>query len=505
VVGRVSDLRHIFGSFFVTLRSGAHDELSVTEVQGHYTNCSGGQELAMMQLPWGSRNTSMDNPLARVIALYLPQYYPTPEHDEWRGRGVTEWTSTAMAKPLFAGHYQPHVPGDLGFYDLRLPESRAAQAQLAREHGIEGFCYYHYWFAGRRILERPFDEVLASGQPDFPFCLNWAHQTWTGSQNGASGRVIIEQTYPGIDDHQRHFEALLPAFEDPRCLKVDGKPLFIVSHPLDLPRSRQVLDLWRELAVKASLPGLYIAGEQPDFDLRPLGYDAAVNVRAPVSRRDSRIPWTRPVEKLKVKYDEWRPGPIVHRYEDFIDLMLAAPVPDHASFPCVIPNWDSSPRSGANGLVLHGSTPELFRRHLRRALDSIADQPTDRRIVFVKSWNAWSDGNHLEPDLKFRRGYLQVLLEELTRQESKSVSNSRAVTVQDAGDLPVSRPVSKARVSSSTTRSESAEAFGRKHAAVGAALRKEKRNEARLAVGSLDLENHRQRPLGEDGTSELVR
>ena len=167
------------------------------------------------------RDRSMDSPLARVIAFYLPQYYPIPENDEWWGRGFTEWTNTAKAKPLFRGHYQPHVPADLGFYDLRLPETRAAQAQLAREHGVEGFCYYHYWFAGRRILERPFDEVLASGQPDLPFCLNWANQTWSGIWHGAPQRVLIEQTYPGMDDHRRHFDALLPAFTD-RALPEGG-------------------------------------------------------------------------------------------------------------------------------------------------------------------------------------------------------------------------------------------------------------------------------------------
>jgi lipopolysaccharide biosynthesis protein len=390
----------------------------------------------------------MDSPLARVIALYLPQYYPTPENDEWWGRGFTEWTSTAMAKPLFPGHYQPHVPADLGFYDLRLPESRGAQAQLAREHGVEGFCYYHYWFAGRRILERPFDEVVASGQPDFPFCLNWANQTWTS--HGAPNRVLIEQTYPGIDDHRRHFDALLPAFTDQRCLKVDGRPLFVIYRPRDLPESRRVLELWRDLAVKAGLSGLFIAGDQmePALDIRPLGYDAAVNVRVPVRRRSTRIAWTRPVEKLKFKYDEWRQGLIVQRYEDFIDRMIADRVPELESFPCVIPNWDNSPKRGGNGFVLHGSTPELFRRHLRRALDSVADLPHDRRIIFVKSWNEWAEGNHLEPDLKFGRGYLQVLREELTRRQSEDVLSSSNATVHDVPDRPTAGP----RVSTTNAR-----------------------------------------------------
>ena len=363
----------------------------------------------------------MDSPLARLIAFYLPQYHPLPENDEWWGRGFTEWTNTAKAKPLFRGHYQPHVPADLGFYDLRLPETRAAQAQLAREYGIEGFCYYHYWFAGRRILERPFEEVLASGQPDFPFCLNWANQTWSGIWHGVPERILIEQTYPGIDDHRRHFDALLPAFMDRRCLKVDGKPLFIIYNPRELPDSRRVLDLWRDLAVKAGLPGLFLVGEhfEPHWDARPLGYDAALQVRLP-ERRKRWVPWTRPVAKLRSKYDAWRQKPDVYRYEDVIDRMISDRHPEIETFPCVIPNWDNSPRSGANGLVLHGSTPELFRRHLRRALESMADAPNDRRIVFVKSWNEWAEGNHLEPDLKFGRRYLEVLRDELAARPSEN-------------------------------------------------------------------------------------
>jgi lipopolysaccharide biosynthesis protein len=166
-------------------------------------------------------------PRPRIIALYLPQYHPIPENDAWWGKGFTEWTNTAKARPLFRGHYQPHVPADLGFYDLRVPETRLAQATMAREYGIEGFCYYHYWFAGTRLIERPFNEVLASGQPDFPFCLCWANQTWTGAWHGLMNQILIEQTYPGTDDHRRHFDTLLPAFLDRRYMTVDGKPIFV--------------------------------------------------------------------------------------------------------------------------------------------------------------------------------------------------------------------------------------------------------------------------------------
>lgn len=350
----------------------------------------------------------------RVFAFYLPQFHPIPENDEWWGRGFTEWTNTAKAKPLFKGHYQPHVPGDLGFYDLRLPEARAAQANLARGSGIEGFCYYHYWFAGHRLLERPFNEVLASGEPDFPFCLCWANQTWTGIWHGAPNRVLIEQTYLGPEDHRRHFETLLPAFHDKRYIRVDGKPLFVVYNPIDLPDSPGVMELWRDLAAKAGLPGLFLVAEHrsPEWDPKSFGYDASVTIRLP-GKRHEWVPWNEPIRKIKGKVHQFRGLPRIYEYEQVIDSLVSERIPGIENFPCVIPNWDNTPRSGGNGLVFHGSTPELFRRHFRRAIERMRDVSGEHRIVFVKSWNEWAEGNHLEPDLKFGLRYIDVIHEEL--------------------------------------------------------------------------------------------
>jgi len=297
---------------------------------------------------------------------------------------------------------------------LRVPEVRAQQAELARGAGIEGFCYWHYWFAGKRLLERPFNDVLSSGDPDFPFCLCWANQTWTGIWHGEPNRVLIEQTYPGMEDHRRHFEMLLPAFRDKRYLKVDSKPLFLIYSPMDLPDSPRVLEFWRELASKAGLPGLYLVAEHwlPGWDPKPHGYDAAVTISL-WPWRYQRASWGQPIRKIRGKFSRWRGRPTVCRYEQVIDSLVADRVPGIESFPCVIPNWDNTPRSRGNGLVLHGSTPGLFRRHLRRALDRMRDVPREHRIVFVKSWNEWAEGNHLEPDLRFGLGYLEVLQEEM--------------------------------------------------------------------------------------------
>jgi hypothetical protein len=227
--------------------------------------------------------------VARVIAFYFPQFHPVPENDEWWGAGFTERTNAARARPLCRGHAQPHLPADLGFYDLRLPESRQAQAELARKYGVEGFGYWHYWFAGRRIQERPYAEMLASGVPDFPFCLGWANQTWSGVWYGDPSRVLIEQTYSGIEDDRRHFAQLYPAFQDRRYLRVDGKPLFYVFRPELLRDAAAFVERWRSLAAEAGLPGLHLVAEVSDLlgtgpafaNFLRAGFDAGVYQRLP--------------------------------------------------------------------------------------------------------------------------------------------------------------------------------------------------------------------------------
>jgi len=350
----------------------------------------------------------MGKPLARLIAFYLPQFHPIPENDEWWGKGFTEWTNAAKAKPLFRGHDQPHLPADLGFYDLRAPETRAAQAELAREHCIEGFCYYHYWFSGRRLLERPFNEVLASGAPDFPFCLCWANETWTGVWHGEPNRILIEQTYPGRADHERHFETLLPAFKDPRYICVDGCPVFVLYQPRAIPDTVDTMQFWRDMARRAGLPGLHLVGNDIG-NLTPsdLGLDAATKSCLPERR-----PWVsrrRPLKWLRRRFEELAGRPTIYQYADVLQSLLPADEAGTAKYPCLIPNWDNTPRSGANGLVLHGSTPELFRIHAEQGLDRVRDRDADHRIVFVKSWNEWAEGNYLEPDQRFGHEYLKVV------------------------------------------------------------------------------------------------
>jgi lipopolysaccharide biosynthesis protein len=346
---------------------------------------------------------------ARAIALYLPQFHPVPENDDWWGKGFTEWTNTARAKPMFRGHYQPHIPADLGFYDLRVPETREAQATLARRYGIEGFCYYHYWFGGRRILERPFNEVLRSGTPDFPFCLCWANETWSSVWHGAPHRVLIEQTYPGRADHEAHFQALLPAFADPRYIRVEGKPVFFIYKPNELSDTAATLALWRAMAADAGLGGLHIVGLSLSYDSNPtaLGFDAEVAQPSLMLRQ--RVSRRQPLRWMQSKIEIWRGLPAIESYQSFAERQIATMTAEGAWYPCVTHAWDNTPRSGRNGVVLVGATPKLFRTVLDTAINVLENRPSDRRLLFLKSWNEWAEGNHLEPDLRFGTGFLQAV------------------------------------------------------------------------------------------------
>jgi lipopolysaccharide biosynthesis protein len=372
---------------------------------GGMTNTGHADSVAIEGNPGSSR--------ARSVAFYLPQFHPIRENNEWWGPGFTEWTNTATGRPLFPGHAQPHIPADLGFYDLRLPESREAQAELARQYRVEAFCYWHYWFAGRRILERPYTEMLTSGRPDFPFCLGWANQTWSGVWHGAPDRVLIEQTYPGPDDDRRHFDHVVPAFRDPRYLRVDGKPLFYIFRPELLPDPPAFVERWQAMALAAGLEGLYLVAELSDLlgrgivyrEFEENGFDAGVYVRLPAQTNL----WSTAKMRFGRKLLRWP-----ERYP-YAPEFLAPPstLNRDRTHPCVYPNWDNTPRSGRQGLVITGSTPEAFRDHVRAAVDSLASRPHQHRLLFIKSWNEWAEGNYLEPDLEHGKGFLQVLASEL--------------------------------------------------------------------------------------------
>lgn len=363
----------------------------------------------------------------RLIAYYLPQYHPIPENDEWWGKGFTEWTNVVKAKPLFKGHYQPHIPSDLGFYDLRVPEVREAQARLAKEAGIEGFCYWHYWFGGKKLLERPFEEVLQSGRPDYPFCLGWANASWTGIWYDAADRVLMEQTYPGEDDHRNHFNYLLPAFSDYRYMKVDGKPIFLIFQPSDL--SRKDIELWRSMARSAGLKDLFLIGIVKDKKeaeaIKEKNFDAFTISRT--NGRGTRLPL---IQTIFIKIFGWKNASVFyqqvfkkpfHVYQSR-DLLPFIDQEENAGldfYPCVMPGWDNTPRAVLNGQVWLNPSPTLFQDHLRKAINRVRGRTPDHQIIIIKSWNEWAEGNYLEPDQKFGDSFLKAIRELLDRAEEQ--------------------------------------------------------------------------------------
>ncbi len=348
----------------------------------------------------------------RPLSFYLPQFHPTAENDEWWGQGFTEWTYVTRGRPLFRGHYQPQLPADLGFYDLRVPETRAAQAQLAREHGIFGFCYWHYWFGGRRLLERPFQQVLDSGEPDFPFALCWANEPWTRAWDGLTSEVLVAQQYSEEDD-RLHLQWLLEAFADDRYVKIDGKPVFLVYRASRMPDVRRTVEVWREEAARAGVD-LYLCRVELDGrdkgDPTGLGFDAAVEFQ-PDFTDLGRPLWRRPIHRAARRVFHPRSAYRRHRvfdYPAFVDRMLERPAPAYKRFPGITPSWDNTPRRARGGVVFRDSTPAEYERWLRGVVGTYEPYSPEENLLFICAWNEWAEGNHLEPCQRFGRGYLEA-------------------------------------------------------------------------------------------------
>jgi lipopolysaccharide biosynthesis protein len=349
----------------------------------------------------------------RAIAFYLPQFHPIPENDAWWGKGFTEWTNVTRATPRFEGHYQPHLPADLGFYDLRSPDTREAQAALAREYGIYGFCYYHYWFNGRRVLERPMNEVLASGKPDFPFCLCWANENWTRRWDGEEKEILLKQNYSAEDDIQ-HIRSLIPAFKDPRYIKVNGKPLFLIYRTSNLPEPPETIRRWREEAVKAGLPGLYLAntesipGDNGAAGRLPL--DAGVEFAPDFLCADPPI---RPLRRDPPFFRNKFAGPPwsnnhISPYRSLAEKMKRKPKPNYLLYRCVTPMWDNAARRKEKAQILIDSTPEIYQNWLAEVAKEFVPPSPEENFIFINAWNEWAEGNHLEPCQKWGRAYLEA-------------------------------------------------------------------------------------------------
>lgn len=352
----------------------------------------------------------------KIIAFYLPQYHPTPHNNEWWGEGFTEWTNVAKAKSLFRGHYQPKIPADLGFYDLRLPEVREYQVQLAREAGITGFCYYHYWFGnGHQELERPFNEVVDSGKPDFPFCLCWANESWYKKFWNKDGNVqgkqdLAIQKYLGTEDNLHHFEVLKKAFMDPRYIRINGRLLFMIYRPLAFDNIENFITEWNEFANQAGLNGFYFVGyslkiSEEYKEIKKRGLDAVCSCHLGYGKQTK---FMYVIRKLASLISD---TPRRFSYRKMIPQLISEEDYWNDVYPTMVPNWDHTPRSGTGGYVYTGSTPELFGEHAKQVLTCVKSKPELSQICFVKSWNEWGEGNYMEPDLRYGKGYIKILSE----------------------------------------------------------------------------------------------
>lgn len=376
--------------------------------------------------------------IIRPIAIYLPQFHPVPENDDWWGKGFTEWRNVAKAQPLFDGHYQPHLPADLGFYDLRVPEVRQLQAEMARAHGIYGFCYYHYWFNGRRILERPFQEVFETGKPDFPFMLCWANENWTRTWDGRDKEILLQQHYSDEDD-RRHIQSLIPFFKDKRYIRVNNKPVIAIYRSGLLPNPKRTTDIWREEALNQGLE-LYICrfenfAMKGEAYVEEGGFDAAVDFqpfgnyiddfkKAKEDAFQHRSFWNRVEGKarralLKIKNknqykifleSQWN----VWNYSEYVEYVLQQPFPTYNWFPGITPGWDNSARRKTGYVIFTQSTPEIYKKWLQHIVSNYQPKSVEENLLFINAWNEWAEGNHLEPCMKWGRKYLEATRDTLT-------------------------------------------------------------------------------------------
>jgi len=394
--------------------------------------------------PGTARNQAVSHP-TRAIAFHLPQFHPTPENDEWWGKGFTEWTNVVQARPRLPGHYQPHLPADLGFYDLRLPEARAAQTELAAEYGIHGFCHYHYWFHGRQLLERPMNENLRTGEPDFPFCLCWANEPWSRRWDGSDQDILMKQRY-SLEDDLAHIRALIPFFLDRRHIRIDDRPFFAVYRASELPDPQKTTDLWRREAERAGLKGLFLVrveSHNEAGDPRAIGFDSALEFQprwAELGRwRIFRSKWWRR-HKLGTGEDVFRDN-VIYRYGDLVNRALAEPLPPYPRIPCVCPGWDNSPRRKSGAVIFLNSTPDLYEHWLREIVDrqralisSDGSEGVSREsLVFINAWNEWAEGNHLEPDQRWGRAYLEATRRALGAPAAAELGSADDVVAKQAG------------------------------------------------------------------------
>jgi glycosyltransferase involved in cell wall biosynthesis len=353
-------------------------------------------------LPEAQRAVRLGHADIRLIAFYLPQFHPVAENDRFWGKGFTEWTNTSKAKPLFEGHDQPRLPGELGFYDLRLKEVQRRQIELARQAGISGFCYHHYWFMGKKVLDLPLRQILEDPSLDFPFCVSWANEAWTAAWDGVSSEGVLIPQHHSAEDDLAFLAAIAPALTDPRYIRVHGKPLLSVYRPGLFPDMRATADRWRKFAIESGVGELYLAlvhnVDDAIVDPREHGFDAAIEFPPAclecVDVRDQVRP-----------YEAGYPRNI-YSYQELVRCALDRPAPDYTLLRGIMPGWDNTARR-KDGTLYLGSSPDRYQAWLEGLCRyTRAHLPPGERLIFVNAWNEWAEGAYLEPDRKYGFAYL---------------------------------------------------------------------------------------------------
>lgn len=364
-------------------------------------------ELALRKMGidvYGADTNCAHENTARLIAFYLPQYHRIPENDVWWGDGFTEWANVKRAKPNFGNHYQPHEPSELGYYDLSDTHVMETQAALAREYGISGFCFYYYWFNGKRLLEMPLEQMLASGKPDFPYCLCWANENWSRNWDGGNREILMEQHY-STDDDREFILGLLPYFRDPRYIRIGNRPLLVIYRINLLPDSKQTIKIWHDICSENGVEPPYIVMANTfQYNESPYAYGADATSDFPPHGVTADVTLRKGLEKVATDYD----GKLVD-YINAIARFLKKAVNNHTHFPGIIPSWDNTARRQYDGLCIQGSSPHAFEVWLRELIYRARRLlPETERIIFINAWNEWAEGCHLEPDKRYGRAWLEA-------------------------------------------------------------------------------------------------
>ena len=347
-------------------------------------------------------NTSHTTP-PRLLAFFLTQFHPIPENDTWWGKGFTEWTNVTKAKPLFDGHYQPHLPGDLGFYDLRLRSSRHDQIRTAKSFGVDGFCYHYYWFSGKRILNQPLDDMLADPESDMPFCLCWANENWTRRWDATENEILIAQRYLP-DDDINFIKSLIPFISDTRYIRVNDAPLLIVYRPQHLPNAKKSVSIWRDYCRTVGIGEIHISAAltHGNENYIQFGFDSGVefpphNLKCPNVANE-------------ISFHETFKGYVV-KYPAVVQQYLDRKHEQTNVFRSVFPAWDNTPRNRSRAVIVLHSSPANYEYWLSETIKrTILDFPNQERLVFINAWNEWAEGCHLEPDREYQHQFLEATL-----------------------------------------------------------------------------------------------